>query len=233
MSLINDALRRAKEAQQQAPPPPPAPQFRPVEPALAVGRSRAPLLAITVAALALVTALLIWQLMRKSQPNSNVEARLESPNPAETRRPTAPSEPSVAAPVLATVPPQQLSRAPTPAPSHESNLPLASQGDSRPANSQPPVHQEAPRPAAIVEQTTPSAPIVAATVPVAEPAPAKPPPQPKLQAIVFNPSRPSAMISGRTLFIGDRLGDWRVVAINAESATLVGGGQTNVLSLPQ
>jgi len=33
MSLINDALKRASEAQQQAPPPSsPGPQFRPVEP---------------------------------------------------------------------------------------------------------------------------------------------------------------------------------------------------------
>jgi hypothetical protein len=63
-----------------------------------------------------------------------------------------------------------------------------------------------------------------------------PPPKPaplRLQAIVFNPSRPSAMVSGKTLFIGDKLGEFRVVAIDQESATLVGGGQTNVLSLPE
>jgi hypothetical protein len=41
------------------------------------------------------------------------------------------------------------------------------------------------------------------------------------------------MISGKTLFVGDKLGDLRVVAIDKESATLVGGGQTNVLSLPE
>ena len=65
-----------------------------------------------------------------------------------------------------------------------------------------------------------------------------PAPQPKpaplrLQAIVFNPKRPSALISGKTLFLGDKLGDARVVAIDRESATLVGGGKTNVLSLPE
>jgi MSHA biogenesis protein MshK len=64
------------------------------------------------------------------------------------------------------------------------------------------------------------------------------PPQPKpaplrLQAIVFNPKRPSALISGKTLFIGDKLGDARVVAIDQESATLVGAGKTNILSLPE
>jgi hypothetical protein len=63
-----------------------------------------------------------------------------------------------------------------------------------------------------------------------------PPPKPaplRLQAIIFNPRRPSAMISGKTLFVGDKLGDLRVVAINRESATLAGAGQTNVLSLSE
>jgi hypothetical protein len=41
------------------------------------------------------------------------------------------------------------------------------------------------------------------------------------------------MIGGKTLFVGDKLGDLRVVAIDKESATLVGAGQTNVLSLPE
>jgi hypothetical protein len=40
------------------------------------------------------------------------------------------------------------------------------------------------------------------------------------------------MISGRTLFIGDRLGGLRLVAIDRQSATLIGHGRTNVLSLP-
>ena len=41
------------------------------------------------------------------------------------------------------------------------------------------------------------------------------------------------MISGKTLFIGDKLGDLRVVAIGPQSATLVGAGQTNVFSLSE
>jgi len=66
----------------------------------------------------------------------------------------------------------------------------------------------------------------AATVP-AKPAPLK------LQGIVFNPNRPSAVINGRTLFIGDKIRDMRVVAITPDSATLAGGGHTNVLSLAE
>jgi hypothetical protein len=41
------------------------------------------------------------------------------------------------------------------------------------------------------------------------------------------------MISGKTVFVGDRVGECRVVAIEKDSATLVGAGQTNVLSLDQ
>jgi hypothetical protein len=67
---------------------------------------------------------------------------------------------------------------------------------------------------------------------MAPPTPPKPAPL-RLQAIIFTPKRPSAMISGRTLYVGDKLGDLRVVAIDKESATLTGAGQTNVLSLPE
>ena len=64
------------------------------------------------------------------------------------------------------------------------------------------------------------------------PTPPKPAPL-RLQAIIFNPKRPLAMISGKTLFIGDKLGDLRVVAISKESAILAGAGQTNVLTLSE
>jgi hypothetical protein len=67
---------------------------------------------------------------------------------------------------------------------------------------------------------------------MAPPPPPKPAPL-RLQAIIFSPKRPSAMISGKTLFVGDKLGDLRVVAIDQDSATLAGAGQTNVLSLPE
>jgi len=55
----------------------------------------------------------------------------------------------------------------------------------------------------------------------------------RLQAIVFDPKRPSALISGKTVFIGDKLGDARVMGIDRDSATLVGAGRTNILTLPE
>ena len=63
-------------------------------------------------------------------------------------------------------------------------------------------------------------------------APAAPPP-PRLQGVVYNPRRPSAVISGKVLFIGDRFGASRVAAISPNSVTLIGGGQTNVLTMEE
>ena len=39
------------------------------------------------------------------------------------------------------------------------------------------------------------------------------------------------MINGKTLFVGDMLGEMQLVAIGRQSATLVGAGQTNLLTL--
>ena len=39
------------------------------------------------------------------------------------------------------------------------------------------------------------------------------------------------MVNGKTLFVGDRILDYRLVAVTPETATLVGLGTTNVLSL--
>jgi hypothetical protein len=74
------------------------------------------------------------------------------------------------------------------------------------------------------DQTTNSA-------PTAEPELPKPPPL-KLQGIVFS-KRPSAVINGKTFFVGDRLREFRVVAITPETAILTSGGRTNVLSFSE
>jgi len=74
--------------------------------------------------------------------------------------------------------------------------------------------------------TIPNAAIIPVEKPVATAASAL-----KLTGIVFHPTHPAAMIGGKTLFLNDKVGDWRVVAIDRESATLSNAGQTNVLSL--
>jgi hypothetical protein len=75
---------------------------------------------------------------------------------------------------------------------------------------------EAPSPAA-------NPPAVAVAAPAMQPAP------PRLQAIFFNKSQPSAIIDGRTVYVGSRIGDFRVATITSGSATLVSGATTNIL----
>ena len=53
----------------------------------------------------------------------------------------------------------------------------------------------------------------------------------KLQGIVFNPRRPSALINGRVMFVGDRVRDLRITAIHPGDVVLTGPGRTNILSL--
>jgi hypothetical protein len=66
-------------------------------------------------------------------------------------------------------------------------------------------------------------------LPATTPAPASVPL--KLQAIFYRPNRPSAMISGQTVYVGERVAGWRVLAINQSSAVLASAGSTNVLLL--
>ncbi len=60
------------------------------------------------------------------------------------------------------------------------------------------------------------------------------PPQPpglKLQGILFSPVRPCAIVSGKTVFVGDRLSNFRVAAISKDTITLQSETETKVLSL--
>jgi hypothetical protein len=182
MSLINDALKRAKQAQ----PPPsgpvaPPPQLRPAEPPQVARAGAALGLSIGLTALALLALLCVWVLSRGGE-TKLVAAKEQTPN-VETAAPApVASEPAVAAPEPVSSP-------------------------------------------ASPEETSPQA-------PAAEPVVAPPPPL-RLQAIIFNPKRPSATIGRRTDFVGDKCAGFRVVAINQTSATLVGGRQTNVLNLSE
>jgi len=61
--------------------------------------------------------------------------------------------------------------------------------------------------------------------------PPPPPPEPKLQGILFDPTRPCAIVDGATVFIGGRVGEFRVTAISKDKVTLKSGTGTKVLSL--
>ncbi len=54
----------------------------------------------------------------------------------------------------------------------------------------------------------------------------------RLQAIVYGPTTPSAMINGNTVFVGDKVSEWTVTAISSKTVTLQNGsGEINTLSL--
>ena len=186
MSLINDALKRAKQTQQQNPPPTPPLQFRPVEPGQP-NPARPPLLFVGLAlALISVVALggmFVWLVSQKSAGELRVAARTAD-EPATGM--TADSKLEIVSP-----PPPALPPAPVPVEAGTNTLPAAATGE--PPQSLPP----------------------------------------KLQGIAFHRTRPSAIVNGKTVVIGDRVGDLRVLAITRGSVTLGSATATNVLSLSE
>jgi hypothetical protein len=63
--------------------------------------------------------------------------------------------------------------------------------------------------------------------------PVKPvPPLLKLQAIFYHPSSPSAIISGKTIYRGDTIGELQVTSIDSHTVTLTSTSKTNQLTLP-
>ena len=220
MSLVNDALKRAKEAQQQAAPPPPSQmQFRPVEPGQQVRGGLGPIVPVTLVVLALLMLVLAWQWIKGNRMTEPREARAVTRTAVQM---TA-APPPVSTPVAATT--SAPASEPSPLPQLESHpIPATGVVDTLAAIDS--VTSISP---AVTKEPENEAINATAIAPAPQPKPAPL----RLQAIVFNPKRPSALISGKTLFLGDKLGDARVVAIDRESATLVGGGKTNVLSLPE
>jgi type IV secretory pathway VirB10-like protein len=202
MSLINDALKRARTAQQESAPSADGPALQPVHtpPPANVGASK--MLFYVLIGCVIIGNLFLFLYASKRDDKKpepvQVEAReltaapVVTPAPSTTTvapTPVAPVEPAPSVPaVVATIPPVE----PTvePAPTTVTNEP-------------PPVVFVTPQP-----------------VPL------------RLQSVVMNAARPSAMISGKFLFVGDRIQGYRVTAISQESVTLVGNGQTNVLVLP-
>lgn len=214
MSLINDALRRAKDAQQQTPLPQPDLPFRPVEPAQQRARRGLGLLVPAVlAVVACLSLFLLWQWAQIRQAAAPLEAA--------ARTAPAPAATPVAAGTAAPIAPAQ---AGPPAQPASLPAPVVAAAET--------VAADAPNDAADAMGAGASEDASTNAAPVVEPAPPQPAPL-RLQGIVYHPKRPSAMINGKIVFIGDKIRDFRVLAIDKDTATLVGGGQTNVLSLPE
>jgi hypothetical protein len=201
MSLINDALKRAKEAQQPARTQTAGlSQFRPVEPAQVVAQRHGLKTPLTAALVCVVAVLLTIEWLGKSRVTNS----------------TLREEPETAV---------------------GETLPAAPTVTSQPAST----HQQAPAlaatasPAAVSATATPVLPpqtnLVAVTPATAAPPAAPREPQVKLQGIFYNPSRPSAMINGQTVFIGESVDGYELVGIKPNSATVSREGKLKVLAI--
>ena len=162
MSLINDALKRARDTQRKNPPTG-APPLPPIEPPARGGTgwilAAAAVLFLAAACLFMGSALF----GHKVPPGATVKAPEISASPqAETTAP-APEPPQV---VAVPVPPSTANALPPPA-----------------TNMNPPQAETA------MEQP------------------------PKVQGIIFNATRPLAIVNGRTVNVGDRVGDLQVKQI--------------------
>jgi hypothetical protein len=248
MSLINDALKRVKAAQQQAPPSASVDlHFRPVETAPSAGRGAGWWFPFVFAVVAVFGLIFAWQLLHHGE----VAVRAVAPSPgyahdslqqpqAAASNPAleashAPNSSAATAPTLSEPSanrrlshPAEAAAERTPAPVRTAQATVSSAGTNAESNRGDAVVLSAP---ADTNQSAISSSTNSVTTRL-EPLPPKPPLL-KLQGIIFDPRRPSAVINGRTLFIGDRLRGMRVVSITSETATLTGGGRTNVLSLAE
>ncbi|MFN3409737.1 MAG: hypothetical protein ACK45B_12125 [Limisphaerales bacterium] len=197
MSLINDALKRARENQQRAQSP--ASPRPPLEPAVAPpvtggGGAKFTLYLLIFCVVVGNLLLFVYASRRQAAQAADLEAAAR----------TVGASPATA---MAVEPP-------TPAPS---------------------VAESTPAPA-LAEAEIPAVPAVPSEPVIAEPAPpavaATPPAPLRLQSVILAGQRSSAMISGKVLFLGDRIQGWQVTRIDGETVTLVRNGETNVLALP-
>lgn len=252
MSLINDALKRANQAQKKHAPV--GPLGVPLQPAQSAPPAHGlPVIIVSVALLVLLggAAWLGWIGFRSMQKKEGGNA-ISNPTPlaaqppakgvpnprpapvisASTQKPNVPAKVEPAArPVPAPQPPVTEPKPAAPV--------VAVQQNSAPAPpvtapAQVPQPVPAPTVAASPVQTAPAVPATA--VVTKEPAPPSAPPKPqfpdlKLQGIFYLASRPSALISGRTVFKGDKVQGAKVVGIERLSVTLEFEGETKVLSL--
>src|SRR5436309_9948279 len=175
MSLINDALKRAQQAQNDAPRPvAPGPPMRPAERAM---QARSPssllLLPAVIVGLVVIALVLVWRSSVSSGPGLPARA---AQNEATAR----------------TIPAPQPARVPQPAPAEKlaaqlpASAPATASRETAELRTTPPTAAPAPVPAA--SQALPPA---AATTGIAVPVPSETPPLLRLQGIMFHPANPA------------------------------------------
>ena len=248
MSLINDALKRANQAQKkQAWQPAPRPLVSPLKPVESRPSGGISAFTVLTGALVLVLALAGWFLWSWANSRSANVAVATAPSkvvpitppPAKAVANPPPAPMIVTEPTPATTSPANIAAQTRPAIKVNTNLVIRTNPLLANAVSQatPPAPVEATSsaipPATAASETPPTVIEPGTPAPVSAPAVASKPEFPalKLQGIFYRASDPSVLINGRTLLIGDSVEQAKILKIERESVTLEWNGQTKVLSL--
>jgi hypothetical protein len=219
MSLINDALRRT--SQTQAPPATPAatPPLQPVEPA----RRHAHLALVLAPVIILLLGLAGWFWVKWWESSIQMNQASNATRVAAREVPQGPDLTQTTSPGDVPAGRELIPRASTP------NGLLPPRLNARPGPpSDPPARPGRPGPdraSRLVEPAEPTVQTNMASVPAA-------PPTFKLQGVFYRPTNPSAVINGKVVYIGDKVEQARVLAIEKDEVLIEYKGQRTVLNLP-
>ena len=246
MSLINDALKRAKQAQQKSPAPlpttAPAPAWRAAERTRRNESNPGILLPLALVTLVGVGGLVIWFAMKaghlQQSPTTVAHAR-SVPMPVSAGLHTPPNPKlAIAQPPASPTAGAPVARAPEATPSQ----PIGQFGSPAVVANLSPLPVSTVATASTEAQSVPAQPVTVSTSTVPMAAVSAPaavasglpplPPLPKLQGIFYRPQRPAALVNGKLVLIDSMVGEHRVLAISQQSVTVARAGQTNVLEMP-
>jgi len=194
MSLINDALNRARREQPASPPP--AQTISPLQPITYQRANGVPPYVVPI--LLLTLSVSCWFLIKAW--NSLRQASLQG---------------SAHPPGLTVVAARESS-------------PQSAAGPDPSVATTPPPNSPSPIPPVVASASSNFAPDAATQPQAAKPvAPAF-----KLHGIFFRAAHPCAVVNNKTVFVGDRIGRAKVIAITQESVRLEIDGKTEELTLP-
>jgi len=207
MSLINDALKRAKQTQQQNPfDGQPTVPLQPVD--YAAGPNRWFRMVIALLVLSSL-ALSVWFFGKWWQGHSESPRAGEAANVAAVQSKTI-AKPASRKTVIQVSTNIVVRTNPVAPPKAEEPLPLT----------------QTNAPAAAPSTNT-------ATLPTEPPTPPSPVADLKLQSIIYREDKPAAVINGEMVFVGDEIKKARVLTIDRNSVVVERNGETNQLRLPR
>ncbi|MCI0534685.1 MAG: hypothetical protein L0Z50_05605 [Verrucomicrobiales bacterium] len=256
MSLINDALKRARQAQTRPAISPSAegtltapPLLLPVE---HTGREKSPRLLVMIPVVFLSLGASFWFLWKWKTTEAKAPASNAQPALAEvqTARPAKTNALALAAETMTKWQARQES--------DSAELPSAAKVSAQPESkktalreTEAPIVTEPEKPAspapagpsASASTTPPAISRPSASAPKVAKSPALPNvgpsanvvtalgPVPKLQGIFYRLKRPTALLDGRIVSVGDDINGYRVLRIGRDTVKLTAAGRTNTLSL--